>query len=78
MARDINDIVWRGYGSWSDVNGVPTKGYGSATSSIISGPYSVQQREIFSPGAAAAEIGLPGTTIGEIGSPGTSIGEIAT
>jgi len=28
MARDVNDIVVLGFGSWSDVNGLPTLGFG--------------------------------------------------
>lgn len=29
MARDVNDIVVLGFGSWSDVFGLPTLGFGS-------------------------------------------------
>lgn len=28
MARDINDIVALGFGSWSDINALPTLGFG--------------------------------------------------
>ena len=31
MARDINDVVVSGYGSWSDVNALPTLGFGTGS-----------------------------------------------
>ena len=34
MARDINDVVVVGFGAWSDVNALPTLGYGSAAAPV--------------------------------------------
>ena len=35
MARDVNDVVVLGYGSWSDVNALPTLGFGVAEVLIV-------------------------------------------
>lgn len=35
MARDVNDVVVLGFGPWSDVNGLPTLGYGIGAASSV-------------------------------------------
>lgn len=45
MARDVNDIVAWGFGSWSDVTGLPTMGFGSGqTQSVVNLGYTADGR----------------------------------
>jgi hypothetical protein len=54
MARDVNDVVVLGFGPWSDVNGLPTLGYGLAAAATVQ-QLTVVQCDSYAAGPIAAD-----------------------
>lgn len=67
MDRDVNDIVVLGFGSWSDVNALPTLGFGIGDASVVVlGPFCFHEGVVFVPGGLEGVTYCPGGVEGSI------------
>lgn len=63
----MNDIVVLGYGTWSDVNALPTLGYGlGAAAVIVDGPYCADEGFLFVPESEEGVVYVPDSEEGQI------------
>lgn len=53
MARDVNDVIVFGLGSWSDVYGLATLGFGQAAAATPAA-YCLEESQIYAAGGAFA------------------------
>ena len=73
---DVNDIVCLGFGSWSNINTLPTLGFGISTAVVVSGPYRVAAGDVFIAGQVAGQAFIPGHVAGDVFVAGQVAGQV--
>jgi hypothetical protein len=70
----IKHVVTMGFGSFGDVNYIPTIGYGNFE--VVIGPYSIAAQSAFIPGSVRASVFRPGDVACDVFKPGVSRKEV--